>query len=325
MRALFVIDPLHTLAVAKDSTLAMIEAMNGWQVDVVLPSGLSLTNDGVVAYSQAISLNCQASDWYQLGSVKAVSCDDYDVVMLRKDPPFDSAYLNLTYLLDFVQANQCLVVNNPGAVRDANEKMFARVFSDFVPPSVYASQIDVLQEFIDTHRHVVVKPLNLMGGRGVFQVCHDDPNRQAILDAATHSGQSMVVMQKFIPEIAAGDKRILMINGEPVDYLLARIPAPGDFRGNLAMGARGVCRSLSLSERALAKYVGPRLRAMGLIFVGLDLIGDFLTEINVTCPTCIREIEAGSDCAISHELIAQLHHAIGAYQAEDKSCDTLLV
>lgn len=325
MRALYVIDPLHTLKVEKDSTLAMIEAMDDWRVDVVTPQGLSLTCDGVVAHSQAIALNCHEHNWYRLGPVEAVLCDEYDVVLLRKEPPFDSAYLHLTYLLDFVHANQCLVVNQPDAVRGANEKMFSRVFSQVVPPSVYTSDLGVLQKFIDVNHHVVVKPLNLMGGQGVFQIHHNDSNRQAILDTLTHSGQTMVVMQRFISEIKEGDKRILMINGEPVNYLLARVPAPGDFRGNLAAGARGVCRPLNDTERAIAKYVGPRLKSMGLLFVGLDVIGDYLTEINVTCPTCIREIEAGSNCDILGEWLCQLQLAINAYQARDISCNTTLV
>ena len=231
---------------------------------------------------------------------------EYDVVLLRKDPPFDLNYIYLTYFLEQLEQQGVMVVNRPASVRDANEKCFALRFPSCIPQSLYTSDMQRLQAFIDQHRHVVVKPLDGMGGASVFSVKHDDVNRHVIVESITKMGSEWVLMQPYIPEVRAGDKRILMINGAPVPYALARIPPEDDFRGNLAKGARYEGRALTARDRAICDTVGPVLKAKGLYWVGLDVIGDYLTEINVTSPTCIRQLDALFDLDIAGQLLDEL-------------------
>jgi glutathione synthase len=222
---------------------------------------------------------------------------------MRKDPPFDMEYVYTTYLLERTQAGGVLVVNQPDSLRDANEKLFTAWFPQCTPPTLVTRQAAQIRAFLTEHGDIIVKPLGGMGGQSVFHLRQDDPNVNVVLETMTKRGTRFTMAQRFLPEIAQGDKRILMIDGEPVPYALARIPAPGDSRGNLAAGGRGEGRPLSERDRWICAQVGPTLRARGLVFVGLDVIGDYLTEINVTSPTCIRELDALYDLNIAAQVL----------------------
>jgi glutathione synthase len=212
--------------------------------------------------------------------------------MMRKDPPFDMEYIYATYLLERAEGQGVKVFNKPQSLRDCNEKFFATYFPECCPPLVVSRNLDVLRDFHAKHRNVVFKPLDGMGGKSIFRLMENDPNLSVVLETLTDSGRSQIMGQVYLPEIVDGDKRILMVNGEPVPYALARIPAAGSTRGNLAAGGRGVGQPLSDRDRWIAEQVGPELKKRGLAFVGIDVIGDYLTEVNVTCPTCIRELDA---------------------------------
>jgi glutathione synthase len=222
---------------------------------------------------------------------------------MRKDPPFDMEYIYSTYLLERAQQDGALVVNRPDSIRDCNEKFFATTFPDCCPPLLVTRRADLIREFQAEHGDMVLKPLDGMGGSSVFRVKRDDPNLSVILETLTRHGQEQIMAQKFLPEISDGDKRILMIDGEPLDYALARIPMAGEARGNLAAGGTGEGRPLTDRDRWIAEQLGDELRSRGLTFVGIDVIGDYLTEINVTCPTCIRELDAQFSLDIAAKLL----------------------
>ena len=232
------------------------------------------------------------TDWYRLGEPAEADPETVDVLMMRKDPPFDMEYIYTTYLLERIEARGTVVVNAPGSLRDCNEKFFATEFTDCVPPLMVSKRPDQLLAFHSEHGDVVYKPLDGMGGTDIFRVRRDDPNLHVVIESLTRLGQRRIMAQKYIPEIEDGDKRILLIDGEPVDYALARIPMPGELRGNLAAGGTGVGRPLTDRDRFIASRVGPELKHRGLLFAGIDVIGDYLTEINITCPICIRELDA---------------------------------
>lgn len=305
----FVIDPLDSLTIKKDSTLAMMWAAQrrGWDVSSLQTHDLSWERGQVFLAARRTelvdspdNLSENSEMRYVLGETIQLSAGSFDVVFMRKDPPFDMNYINATYLLEQAEQDGVLVVNKPSSLRDCNEKFFTTTFPDLLPPQIVASRIDDLTHFHIEYEDVVFKPLDGMGGKGIFRVRRDDPNLNVILETLTQNETTAIVGQQFIPEIRDGDKRILLIDGEAVPYSLARIPKAGESRGNLAAGGKGVAQPLTDRDREIAESVKPELIRRGLVFTGIDVIGDWLTEVNVTCPTCIRELdrECGLDIAM---------------------------
>lgn len=289
-----VMDPIDTIKPWKDSTFAMLlEARRrGWQVLYMTPSDLYVRAGRTFAQAADLNVIDNNEHWYELGDSTEVDLASLNIILMRQDPPFDNNYLYVTYLLEKAEREGVLVVNRTQSVRDCNEKLFATEFPECCSPTLVASRADLLKAFVNEHRDVVMKPLDGMGGSNIFRVPADSPNTSVIIEVLTEHGKTPIMAQRYIPEIAKeGDKRILMINGEPVPYALARIPKEGELRGNLAAGGSGVGRELSERDRWICQQVGPTLKAKGLYFVGLDVIGDYLTEINVTSPTCIRELD----------------------------------
>lgn len=303
MKIAILMDPLSTLKPYKDSTVAMIKRANqlGWpcfyftQSDLFCKQGQAYAN-----VSQIVIRDETHADWAEVKPIGEKPLTTFDVILMRKDPPFDMEYIYATYALELAEKGGVLVANKPQSLRDANEKFFTLNFPQCCPQTLVSRDINRLREFWKAHRNVIFKPLEGMGGRAVFHVNDDARNLSVILEVLTH-GQSVNIMaQQYIPEISTlGDKRILLINGEPVPFALARIPQAGELRGNLAAGARGKVVPITDRDRWLCAEIAPTLQAKGLYFVGIDVIGDYLTEINVTSPTCIREIaaETGLDIA----------------------------
>jgi glutathione synthase len=311
----FLMDPIETVSVKKDSTLAMIAAaqQRGLEVFYLQQDGLVLSAGVVTALTRALRLrddfcatldpNTAGDDWYALGDEQAVALAEMDIVMMRKDPPFDMEYIYTTYLLERAEAEGVMVVNRPSALRDCNEKLFATLFPQCCPELIVSRRMDQLKAFHKQHANVVFKKLDGMGGASIFRVMEQDPNLSVVLETLTNSGREQIMGQVYLPEIVDGDKRILLINGEPVPYALARIPSAGETRGNLAAGGRGEGRPLTDRDQWIAQQIGPELKRRGLMFVGIDVIGDYLTEINVTCPTCIRELNEQFNLDIAGDLI----------------------
>ena len=300
-----VMDPIETIKILKDSTFAMLlEAQaRGWAVFYMLQDDLTLCDGRCMATMRPLKVRDNPRDWFEVGEPVERPLQDVDVVLMRKDPPFDMEYVHTTYLLEQAEAQGTLVVNRPRALRDANEKLFTAWFPEVCAPTLVSRQHDAFDAFIEKHRDVIMKPLDGMGGASIFRVRSDDPNRNVIIETLTALGQRFTMAQRFIPEIIAGDKRILVIDGDPVPYALARIPSAGETRGNLAAGGRGVGVALSEQDRAIVETVAPRLREHGILFAGLDVIGNYLTEINVTSPTCIRELDSLYNLNISAVLL----------------------
>jgi glutathione synthase len=271
----------------------------GHAVFVCEQAGLLWAKSSVAARATRLSLDDKDAEWYRAHESVERPLREFDAVLMRKDPPFDMEYVASTWLLSEAGRQGARVFNEPGAVRDHNEKFSIAEFSKFTVPSLVARSMQDLQGFIDEHRHVVLKRLDGMGGAGIFVLRHDDPNRNVIVETISNWGTRSVMAQRYIPEIAQGDKRVLLIDGEIVPHCLARIPKPGESRGNLAAGARGVAQPVSERHREIAAALGPKLAARGLLLVGLDVIGEWLTEINVTSPTGFREIQdqSGFDVA----------------------------
>ncbi|HRJ52352.1 MAG TPA: glutathione synthase [Candidatus Thiothrix moscowensis] len=288
-----VMDPIASINIKKDSTFAMmLEAQRrGCPLFHILQGDL-FADDGVVyAKMNPVTVRDDPSGWYAMGDAVIKPLHELPVILMRKDPPFDMEYIYSTYLLELVQKRGTLVVNRPESIRAANEKLFTAWFPEFCPPTRVTRDMGRIREFLSMHQCIVVKPLDGMGGSMIFQVRQDDPNRNVILETITAQGQRTVMAQRFLPEYKQGDKRILLIDGEPFPHALARIPAEGEGRANLAAGGTGVGVDLTAREFAICAAIGPVLRDMGLMFVGLDVIGDYVTEINVTSPTCIRELD----------------------------------
>ena len=302
-------DRIDSVTPYKDSTLAMIWAAQrrGWRSVYLQPQDLAWVENEVFLTVRSIELTedfaageYDDGTWYVLGDEQLLNSTDLDVVMMRKDPPFDMDYVNTTYILEQAVAKGTLVVNRPDSLRDCNEKFFTTSFPELLPAQIVSARTDLLFDFHAKHKDVVFKPLDGMGGKGIFRVVADDPNINVILETLTDYNRTQIVGQAFLPAIDKGDKRILLIDGEPVPYALARIPKTGETRGNLAVGGSGEGRPLTKRDREIAEAIGPELRNRGLIFTGIDVIGDCLTEVNVTCPTCIRELddEFGTDIAM---------------------------
>ena len=300
-----VMDPIESINYKKDSTLAMLlEAQErGWRLFYMEQQDLFLSDGVAKASMHALTVAEDPSRWFERGAPLTQPLSDLDVILMRKDPPFDNEFLYSTYMLECAERAGTLVVNRPQSLRDFNEKMFATQFPQCCPPLLVSRRIKELKRFHQQHLDVIYKPLDGMGGMSIFRVQQGDPNLNVILETLTLHGQRQIMAQKFIPEIIDGDKRILMVDAEPMPYALARIPAQGETRGNLAAGGSGQGVELSERDRWICSQVAPTLKSAGLLFVGLDVIGDYLTEINVTSPTCIRELDAQFALNISGKLM----------------------
>lgn len=303
---LIVMDDIHTINYKKDTTLAMLWAIadRGHTAHYCQIHDLWLDNGALQIDSQSLKTFKDPAHFYELGKKTTQPATAFDVILMRKDPPFDMQFLYSLYLLEYAQRAGVLVVNNPESVRDCNEKLFATQFPKLMTPTIVTNKQAHIRDFIKTHQDVIVKPLDGMGGMGIFRLTADSPNIGSTLEMLTQLESLPVMAQKYLPEIKDGDKRILIVGGKPVDYCLARIPSQGETRGNLAAGGRGVAMPLSAQERQVAEQVAPVLLQKGLYFVGLDVIGGKVTEINVTSPTCVREIDDQCGTHIAEDFIA---------------------
>lgn len=305
MKIGMLMDPIAHIQVHHDTSFAMLleTQRRGWENYYMEPQDIWLRDGVAWGRMQKIHVQDNSEHWFDLDDAVEQPLSDLDILFMRKDPPFNMDYIYLTYLLEQAEAQGVLVINKPASLREANEKLFAAWFAPCCPKTLVTSQFQLLKEFVLAEEEAVIKPLDGMGGASVFRARARDLNLPVILETLTKRGQRLVMVQRFIPEIEQGDKRILMINGEPIPYALARIPAKGDFRGNMASGASIEGRELTDRDRWICEQVGPTLREKGLHFVGLDVIGDYLTEINVTSPTCMRELDSLFDLNIARDLM----------------------
>ncbi len=287
-------DPIESITIKKDSTFAMmLEAQRrGWQLFYMQQKDLFVENGLVFAQMMQIKVEDNPQRWFEVISETTQPLHQLDCTLMRKDPPFDMEYIYSTYLLELAEKQGTLIVNRPDSIRSANEKLFTALFPQCSPETLVSRDMERIKNFHDQYQHIVVKPLDGMGGSMIFQIRQGDTNRNVILEAITENGQKTIMAQRFLPEYSAGDKRILLIDGEPFPYALARLPAKGEGRANLAAGASYKGVELSPRDKEICQQVAPTLKKMGLLFVGLDVIGDYLTEINVTSPTCIRELDS---------------------------------
>jgi len=298
-------DPISKINLAKDSSFAMlIEAQKrGHQLFYLEQSDLKLENGRVFARIAALEVFQNDQRWFNLQPSQWLALDQFDVLLMRKDPPFDMEFIYTTYLLEIAQSKGLMVVNDPKSLRDHNEKLFTAQFPQCCTDVLVTRLDSEIRQFLAQHKDIILKPLDGMGGSSIFRVKQNDPNIGVIIETLTEWQSQMIMAQKFIPEISNGDKRVLMVDGEPIPYCLARIPAKGETRGNLAAGGKGEARPLTDRDRWIAEQIGPTLKAKGLMFVGIDIIGDYITEINVTSPTCIKEIDAAYDTNIAGVLM----------------------
>lgn len=300
-----VMDPIASITYKKDTSLAMLVAAQnrGWELYYMEQSDLYMAADTAMGSMRPLSVAYDPQDWFSLGEVCERPLAELDVILMRKDPPFDAEYIYSTYLLEQAENAGTLVVNRPRSLRDCNEKFYATQFPQCCPPLLVSCQASKLKQFHREHGDVIFKPLDGMGGSSIFRLKHDDPNVSVIIETLTNEGRRQIMAQRYIPEIVKGDKRILLIDGEPVPYALARVPEVGESRGNLAAGGSGLAQPLSERDRWICKQVKEDIKRRGLLFVGLDVIGDYLTEINVTSPTCIRELDEAYNLDIGGELM----------------------
>lgn len=305
-------DPIGAISVKKDSTLAMlVEAQaRGWEIHYMEMGDLFLELGQARGRTRTLSVSYDPEGWFEFGEEQDIPLTELDAILMRKDPPFDIEYIYATYLLELAEASGVLLVNKPQSLRDANEKLFTAWFPQCMPACLVTRDQSRLRAFLEQHDDIVVKPLGGMGGESVFRVQNNNPNIGVIFETLTKHGTLYAMAQKYIPEIVDGDKRILMIYGEPVPYALARVPQAGETRGNLAAGGKGIGVELSDRDRWICNQVAPTLKAKDLIFVGLDVIGDYLTEINVTSPTCIRELDDQYKINISARLMDVIEQRI---------------
>ena len=313
----FVADPIPSFDVAKDSTIAMFRAAlrRKWKVWVMEQKDIYWENNEVFAHVTPLKMHPEFLDrldpsvlgdepWYRVGGGKQKrALASFQAVFMRKDPPFDMNYIYTTYMLDCIEAQGVLVVNRPSGLRDFNEKFYATHFPDFTPPMVVAQDKEILKNFFFEHQDVVFKQLDGMGGKGIYRVRENDPNLNVVLEMLTENGTTPIMGQKFLSEIAAGDKRILIVDGETIPYTLARVPPEGETRGNLATGGTGIPQPLSNADLAMANTLAVEFKEQGLLFVGIDVIGSYLTEVNITCPTCIRELDKAYDLDVGSLLM----------------------
>ena len=293
MRLGVVMDPIESINIKKDTTFSMLlEAESrGWELVYMEQTDLYLDEGVAMVSSRSLSVERNPQKWFELGEQQDKPLSELDVILMRVDPPFDMNYIYSTYLLEQAEAQGVLVVNKPQSLRDANEKLFTAWFPDCCAPTLVTSQSKRIREFLIKHEDIIIKPLDGMGGASIFRLKKEDHNLGVVLETMTEHGKTLAMVQRYLPEIKQGDKRILLINGKPVPYGLARIPAKGETRGNLAAGGTGEGRELTAREYWLCEQIGPKLVEKGLMFVGLDVIGDYVTEINVTSPTCVQELD----------------------------------
>ena len=308
MKLAFILDPLDSIKTYKDSSYAMMAAAakRGHRLAVLHQQDLVWRDGRVRAATRSLELTGDAKHWHRLGERQETSLVEFDFVLMRKDPPFDMEYVYSTYLLELAEAEGARVVNRAGAIRDYNEKLAIAKFAQFTVPTLVTREEALIRAFLDKHGDIILKPLDGMGGASVFRLHKQDHNIGVVIETLTHYGRRTVMAQRYIPEIRDGDKRVLVIDGEPAPYSLARIPKIGETRGNLAAGGRGVAMELTGREREAALALGPRLKADGLMLVGLDIIGGYLTEVNVTSPTCMREIEDQTGFSVAGMMIDAL-------------------
>jgi glutathione synthase len=307
-----VMDPISQVNVKKDSSMAMMfEAQKrGYEIYYMEMKDLYLDQGQCRATAQKLKVFDNAEHWYELDEVNDIAVSELDAVLMRKDPPFDTEFIYATYMLERAEVEGTLIVNKPQSLRDCNEKLFTAWFAELTPRTLVTRNNDKIREFHKKEKDIIIKPLDGMGGASIFRIKENDANVGVILETLTNHGNQYAMVQEFMPEIKDGDKRILIVNGEPMPYCLARIPAQGETRGNLAAGGRGEARPLSATDKLIAETIAPELKKRGLYFVGLDVIGDKVTEINVTSPTCIREIEAAYPINISGKLMDAIEENI---------------
>lgn len=300
-----VMDPIDKIHFKKDSSLSMLWAASerNYNLFYMQQEDLYLLEGKVRAKAHPLKAYRDKQHFFELSDEVDISLSELDVILMRKDPPFNAEFLYTTYLLEKAEQEGVLVVNRPSELRNCNEKLFATNFAEFMVPTIVSRRADILKSFIKEQKDVILKPLDEMGGASIFRHREGDPNLSVIIETLTNQGNRQIMVQRFISDIIKGDKRILMVNGEPIPYCLARIPAQGETRGNLAAGGTGIAQPLSERDYEIAKKVGPDLKERGLLFVGLDIIGDYITEINVTSPTCIREIDAVYHTNIAEKLM----------------------
>lgn len=304
LRVGMIMDPIEAITPYKDSSFAMLlEAMRrDAEIHYFLQADLKIFGGKAIGQSKILTVRDENENWFEFGTSQSVDLGDLDVIFMRKDPPFDMEYVYTTYILDRAAAAGALIVNDPQSLRDMNEKAYTAWFPECTPLTLITRSMDEMREFLADQERIVVKPLDGMGGKSIFVVEKGDKNTGVIFETLTDHGQQFAMAQTFIPEISLGDKRILLINGEAVPYALARIPSADDHRGNLVMGATGVAQELSDADRSICERVGPVLREHGVIFAGIDVIGDYMTEVNVTSPTGIRELDTQFDLNIAGQL-----------------------
>lgn len=304
----FVIDPIETFHLEKDSTIAMMRAAQkrNWEMSVMQPQDLYVERGVAMAKSQSLTLTNTTPNWYELSPSKTITLGNLDYIFMRKDPPFDMDFIYSTYILELALQQGAQVINHPQSLRDTNEKMFINWFPQCITDTLVSANITQLKDFLHQQKDVIVKPLDGMGGASIFRLQEDSPNIAVTLDLMTDFGKRLIMAQRYLPEIKQGDKRILLINGEPIPYALARIPAEGETRANLAAGGTGKAVPLTERDHWLCQQVGAVLKYKGLQFVGLDVIGDYITEINVTSPTCIRQLDEQCGLDIAGALLDSL-------------------
>jgi len=312
MKIAFVVDPLDDFKIYKDSTYAMMReaAARGHELHVLEQHDLVWQDGAVSGRVRRLHLTSDKQVWYRAENPRSIPLKDFDAVLMRKDPPFDMEYVYSTYLLELAQTQGARVFNDPRAIRDCNEKMAIARFPQFTAPTLVTRDAGLIHEFLSAHQDIILKPLDGMGGTSVFRVHSQDPNLNVIVETVTHYGRRTVMAQRYIAAISDGDKRILLIGGKVVPFALARIPKPGETRGNLAAGGTGVARELTARDREIAETLAPQLNAQGLLLVGLDVIGDYLTEVNVTSPTCFQEITEQTGFNVAGMLLDALERAV---------------
>lgn len=300
-----IMDPIESIKPYKDSCMAMMLAAQhkGWTVYYMQQQQLYLDNGITYVDATAITVFDNNDSWFEFGATTNMPLHELDCVLMRKDPPFDAEYLYSCHLLALAEQQGCLIVNSPSALCNHNEKLFIGQFPELCAPTRVSRDTRHILDFLNEHQDIILKPLDGMGGASIFRVQQGDKNTNVILETLSNNGTNSMMAQKFIPNISAGDKRILVVDGKPVDYCLARIPAEGENRGNIAAGGSGVGQALSERDREIANTIGPVLKERGILFAGLDVIGDYLTEINITSPTCIRELDAQFDLDIAGDLM----------------------
>lgn len=307
-RLAVVMDPIDAIHPEKDTSLALLleASRRGYALDYAPPNGLCVRGGEALGAVRPLDVHDSSEHWFDLGAERTAALGQYDVILMRKDPPFDQEFVYLTYILELAEQAGARVINAPRALRDYNEKAALAKFPDFAPPTIITRKLASIREFHHHEGTIVLKPLDGMGGRGIFVLGPGDPNLASAFDSASRFGRNHIMAQRYLPEIAEGDKRVLLIAGKPVPWMLARVPAEKGGRGNLAAGARGEGRPLGAREREIAEALAPTLLCDGLTIVGLDIIGGYLTEVNVTSPTCVRELDRDFDLNIAADLFDSL-------------------